>query len=278
VYLKQVGQLALSEVTWLLDKFLSTEGPFPSDHDILPYLVVRSKGGEVPLEKMKLSCADRQALRSALTGGKVPPRDSIKRILDLVDDAPQDALRALEAYFQCHWRRLPDGRIDGLLDAMAIIRARCATALVPDEALDDVTPRDLEFLVAALYERMGFAVEVTKATRDGGRDVIARKSERGSKTTIMVNATRSTKQIGRPHLDTMLGVVDRYRANLGVIVSMSSSSGEAEALANEHPRIDVINRERFIELMNAHFGPQWPNRLDRIVTMAKVQYRRGRAG
>lgn len=269
-YLAQAGSLDAKEVIWLLERFLAVEGPFGSDERALRDLAEKLKGGPRILEAGERSYVERREIRAAMTGWSLLPRDSIIWIVDLIDQAPQEALQALRAYFLCHWPLLPDGRVEGLLDAMDIIRARYATAVVPDDALDDVSSRDLELLVAALYERMGFEVQVTQPTRDHGRDVIARKSERGSKTTILVNATRA--KITRPDLDKMLGVIDWFRANLGVVVGTSRSSADAEALAREHPRIDVINRAHFIELLNANFGQEWPTRLESIITRAKAHH------
>lgn len=41
------------------------------------------------------------------------------------------------------------------------------------EKLHDLSPRKFEELVASILKDMGFGVELTKATRDGGRDIIA---------------------------------------------------------------------------------------------------------
>lgn len=43
----------------------------------------------------------------------------------------------------------------------------------PDK-LYELNPRKFEELVASIFEDFGFTVELTKATRDGGRDIIAR--------------------------------------------------------------------------------------------------------
>ncbi len=43
----------------------------------------------------------------------------------------------------------------------------------PDK-LYDLNPRKFEELVASIFEDFGFTIELTKATRDGGRDIIAR--------------------------------------------------------------------------------------------------------
>lgn len=42
------------------------------------------------------------------------------------------------------------------------------------EKLYDINPRKFEELIASILQDFGFEVELTKATRDGGRDIIAR--------------------------------------------------------------------------------------------------------
>lgn len=41
------------------------------------------------------------------------------------------------------------------------------------QKLYDITPRKFEELIASILQDLGFSVELTKATRDGGRDIIA---------------------------------------------------------------------------------------------------------
>lgn len=47
------------------------------------------------------------------------------------------------------------------------------------ESLYDLSPREFEELVAAVFERNGYSVTLTPATRDGGCDVIATKNTDG---------------------------------------------------------------------------------------------------
>nr|BFE50133.1 hypothetical protein GCM10017745_35600 [Saccharothrix mutabilis subsp. capreolus] len=114
-------------------------------------------------------------------GGDVMPHPSIRWVLDLLPQAPQLAIDAIRAYLNVYRTVRPSGRSDGLLDAMAIIRARWIEDLTSGtEALFHLSPRDLEVLAAALYRKLGYAVELTPPSRDGGRDVIATKAVPGN--------------------------------------------------------------------------------------------------
>ena len=52
------------------------------------------------------------------------PWEGITWILDLLPHWPSYALQALNAYFQAHCQHLPDGRLAGLSNAGAVIRAK----------------------------------------------------------------------------------------------------------------------------------------------------------
>ena len=42
--------------------------------------------------------------------------------------------------------------------------------------IKNMSHREFEFFVADIFEKLGFTVKITKATRDGGKDIIATKS------------------------------------------------------------------------------------------------------
>ena len=52
------------------------------------------------------------------------PWERVTWILDLLPDHLSKAVDALDAYFLAHIQFLPDGRMDGLEDAEAVIRQR----------------------------------------------------------------------------------------------------------------------------------------------------------
>ena len=45
------------------------------------------------------------------------------------------------------------------------------------EKIKRMSPRDFEFFVADIFEKLGFSVKITQATRDGGKDIIATKAD-----------------------------------------------------------------------------------------------------
>ena len=98
------------------------------------------------------------------------PWEGITWILDLLPDNPRKAVDALDAYFLAHIHFLPDGRMFGLEDAEAVNRQRYFHKDNPREVLFTLRPAEFEYLVAALYSKMGYEVSVTPVTSDGGID------------------------------------------------------------------------------------------------------------
>ncbi|MDZ5585149.1 restriction endonuclease [Enterococcus cecorum] len=44
------------------------------------------------------------------------------------------------------------------------------------EKIKKISPREFVFFVADIFEKLGFSVKITQATRDGGKDIIATKA------------------------------------------------------------------------------------------------------
>ncbi|MBS4893837.1 MAG: restriction endonuclease [Veillonella parvula] len=86
-------------------------------------------------------------------------------------------------------------------------------------ALDD---RDFEIFCAEVFKKQGFEVELTKATGDYGRDIILNNS-------IYVECKRFNKKgsVGRPILQKLLGSMDMFGINKGIIITTGKYSNTA---------------------------------------------------
>lgn len=101
--------------------------------------------------------------------------------------------------------------------------------------LYELTPRRFEELVAEIYSRSGFEVELTPASGDGGADVFAvRRDDLGS-TLIVVQAKRYKPElkVEASAVRELLGTVDLNRASAGVLITTSSFRSGAEELAEQ---------------------------------------------
>jgi restriction system protein len=190
-------------------------------------------------------------------------------VLDLLPHNPRLALAAIDAYLTAHFMVLPDGRINGLDDAMSIIRARYIGRLATSEGKRQVffelSPRDFERLVERLYQAMGYTTILTPPGRDGGRDVIASRVGAGQREQVQIECKMHTDPVGASTVDRLLGVVTRHKANKGVLVTSSRFTRDARSLADDNPRLDLISGVELVVLLNEYFGSEWPSRLDRVL-------------
>jgi restriction system protein len=207
----------------------------------------------------------RRLLASITSNGKVPSWEGIRWVLDLLPHFPRPAIDALDAYILAHAQLLPDGRFSGLSQAVAIIRARFIQT-APNDAgatLLSLTSREFEFLVERLFAAMGYDTEITKATRDGGKDVIAVRSSAAMREKVLVECKLYDRsEVGFAEAMRLLGVITKEAASRGVIVTTGHVTDGA---TTADPRIEVVGPTMLFQLLNEHLGNRWPQHVDRIV-------------
>lgn len=203
-------------------------------------------------------------------GAKDLPHPGVRWALDLLPTSPRRALAAIEAYMVMDWMNLPDGRINGLSDALALIRARYLGVPASLEerrlSLYELSPRDFERLVDKLFDRMGYETELTMPSRDGGRDVIAIRSDPGRRDSVRVECKLRTHNVGVRVCRELLGVVSAERATRGVIAAAGGFTRGARAFAEENPRVELLSGDRVVALANEFLGADWPTRLDTLLS------------
>jgi HJR/Mrr/RecB family endonuclease len=117
------------------------------------------------------------------------------------------------------------------------------------EGLYDLSPRRFEELIAEIWHRMGYQVELTPLTRDGGRDVIAtRIAETRSQVLIECKKYAATEAVGIDIVQRMLGVVAQFDATQGVITTTSRFTREALKVISAKPF--VLTGHEFDDVVN----------------------------
>lgn len=88
--------------------------------------------------------------------------------------------------------------------------------------------RQFEELVAELWARMGYEVELTPETRDGGRDIVAWKNNE-IKTQVLIECKKYApgRPVGVSVAQRMLGAIAQYDASQGVIATTSTFTRDA---------------------------------------------------
>ena len=106
------------------------------------------------------------------------------------------------------------------------------------ELLSKLDPRQFEEVTAEIFRDKGFEVELTKRTRDGGKDIIAlNKDNLGFKTKYLIECKHyaENNKVGVDVVRSLYGVKNsRNGGNLGIIVTTSTfTSGARKFLDNE---------------------------------------------
>jgi restriction system protein len=102
--------------------------------------------------------------------------------------------------------------------------------------LRSISPREFEELLADLLRDMGWDVELTKQTRDGGSDILAYLNTEVGRLLCLVEAKhyREDRKIGVELVRTLYGTLCDAQANSAMLVTSSSFSPDAKTFQQKH--------------------------------------------
>lgn len=130
----------------------------------------------------------------------------------------------------------------------------------PDQ-LHQLSPRQFEQLVADLYAREGFTVELTKSTRDGGVDLFVVSSGPLGRFTTLVEAKRyrADRPVGVGVVRQLYGVVEASRATAGIVATTSFFTADAKAYQRQiEARMslrDYLDLQAMLKTASMQAGP-----------------------
>lgn len=114
------------------------------------------------------------------------------------------------------------------------------------------SPYQFEHFVAHLLTRMGYHARVTKASGDGGIDIIAHRDELGFEPPIIkVQCKQVLDTISRPALQQLHGAIEH--GEHGLFVTLGGFSAEARTYERTKPNLRLIDGQTLIELIYAHY-------------------------
>ena len=199
----------------------------------------------------------------------IPTWNSLNWVLDLVDYRPRDAIAVIQAYVSAHAQELPDGRFLGLGDAAAIIRARYLEPLTAANLSENISSRDFELIIALLYHREGYKVEITSAADDGGFDVVATRQEYSFVERIAVECKLHNHPVGVQIARQLLGAWSDQPFTKFDLVTTSRFTRRAVELAQKTARLTLIDQQALSTKLNAAFGVTWKSKIDLLVAEAR---------
>jgi restriction system protein len=120
----------------------------------------------------------------------------------------------------------------------------------------DIDPRKFEELIAHIFSLQGFHVQLTKQTRDGGRDIIAIRSDLGIPSKYIIECKRYAfnNPVGVELVRALYGVQTQEGANKAVLATTSRFTSDARSFAT------VENTTKwFMNLKDFEDIRQWVN-------------------
>lgn len=123
------------------------------------------------------------------------------------------------------------------------------------EFLSKMDPFKFEHLIRLLLQEMGYDnVQVTRRSNDGGVDVVAEIELGISSIKEVVQVKRKSGTVNRPVLDALRGVLHRFGAQRGTIITLGKVATGAKKAAFEPggAPITLIDGERLLDLLMQH--------------------------
>lgn len=184
-------------------------------------------------------------------------------VLPLLNINPMKALKALGMYFDAECIYMPDDRIHGISDAMDIIEEKYIKSASDKNAyIFSLTSREFEILIAILYEALGYKVNLTKATRDGGKDIIAEINENERKEKVFVECKLyKTCELKKETVRALGYTMLSEEATRAVIFTSGYATKELKEMDT---RIQIFDMEEMILLLNANLGERWYADFERL--------------
>jgi HJR/Mrr/RecB family endonuclease len=192
----------------------------------------------------------------------VVPRDELQALLDRVGEESKELLllREIEGHTFAEMSEMTGLSVSAVkmrvqraktqFDALLLAKFRPSSEIIelteqserliselsvsPTELLK-LSPREFEELIAELWRRFGYEVELTARTKDGGRDVIAvRKAEADIRFLIECKRYRPENKIGVALVRALYGVKVHEHATKAILATTSTFTAGAEKFFDAH--------------------------------------------
>lgn len=203
------------------------------------------------------------------------PWEGLTWVIDLLPDYPRDVINVLNSFFKIYCQFIPDDVMFGFSNIDQIIRAKYFEIDRPLDILYNLSPYEFEYLIAELYEEMGYKVALTKKTHDGGIDVIATNNDIAKKEMILIQCKRQRKEIDVKDIRELIGVVETNNATKGVFCTTSDYTGDSEKYLEKYNRLELLNGKKIVKLCNEYLEINWPIK---IGTISQKYQKLNRAG
>lgn len=127
---------------------------------------------------------------------------------------------------------------------------------------------DFEHFIAHLLQCMGYHARVTKASGDGGVDVIAHRDELGFEPPIIkVQCKQVTSQMGRPDVQKLFGAIET--GEKGLFITLGSFSPDARTFEQAKSNLRLIDGRTLVELVYNHY-PKFSPKYQSLIPLKRT--------
>ncbi|MCY6354385.1 restriction endonuclease [Clostridium sp. ZS2-4] len=194
-------------------------------------------------------------------------------VLQLLPFSPYKAIKALNSYLEAEVCYMPDDRIIGINQCIAIIEGKF---IYTNEGLENsilqLKPREFEWLIEILYKHLRYETILTPATRDGGKDIIARIDREDCKEKVYVECKLyKTTKLTNENVTSFAYRVIKDNIHRGVLFCTGYVNKKLRELDS---RIQIWTLEEIIVLLNAHIGSDWDKRLELLIGNQRIKYKK----
>ncbi len=119
------------------------------------------------------------------------------------------------------------------------------------ENINNLSGVEFEKVCQQLVENMGFETETTKASGDGGIDLIAYNHQPLLPGKYIIQCKRYKGSVGEPILRDLYGVVTSERANKGILMTTGHFTKSAIVFAEGKP-LELLDGKAMLELLKKY--------------------------
>jgi HJR/Mrr/RecB family endonuclease len=123
-------------------------------------------------------------------------------------------------------------------------------------SIHNIDPFLFESIMAEVFRGLGYDVELTQRSRDGGVDIFALKSLHGIDLKFIIEIKRYAKKrkIDISLVHRLLGVKDHHKATKAILATTSSFTKPALKFQRDHRwELELKNKEELMEWINEYF-------------------------
>ena len=141
--------------------------------------------------------------------------------------------------------------------------AHSSCAFSPQASNAKASGVEFERTCQALIERMGFDAETTKASGDGGIDIVATSNQPLIAGKYVIQCKRYSGNVGEPIVRDLYGVVSSERANKGVLMTTGTFTASARSFA-QGKQLELIDGPAMEKLLIQYGVERQASNLDSI--------------